>query len=630
MILPSSVPPETSAFLGLVAICMVGLLVLYLYLSKKVCFSNVGNFPCCDEPTKTEKCKITRQLGSSYGYDDDEEESSTDSEKEVKERLYQPGLETNGSRRQSSFNKHHQQHSNKKLSSTGATSNHHHNHHNRSNDKKEAKHFVRQSCSTDKLLARNDSVNSEKTDQSSLYQEPVNCRPSYDQRNYNNQRKECDQGKSMETRQNGSELGDLSNQIDLISMAEKGKIGKTGSSDAASCSSETGSQDTEEEALVPFLHEKAKQKASKLMCDPNNNSNGIIKIGNGRMNKRPRISSNKENESYFNEGFEGRLESESGNKSSEDEDVDTMVNGNGIVKCGCLQVSHAYDPPTRKLHLTIIRARSIPTKERSGSNQVYVKVVLTPNRKSKQSTKPKPTGTGCPEFNESFTFNRIDPEEILNYGVRYRLYTWERMKREHLIGECHVSFGTHKPLQQETKIWLNLEPRSNIQKADSRSDVSSIARSDSSGSNNSVENACSPELLIGLSYNGTTGRLQVFVIRGSQFKSPAMSRAPDTYVKLALVSSSGQEIARSKTSVRRGQPNPTFKETFLFQVALFQLPDVTLLISVYNKRSMKRKEMIGWFSLGRNSTGEEEKSHWNDMKETRGEQIARWHVLLDS
>jgi len=64
------------------------------------------------------------------------------------------------------------------------------------------------------------------------------------------------------------------------------------------------------------------------------------------------------------------------------------------------------------------------------------------------------------------------------------------------------------------------------------------------------------------------------------------------------MSPNGQEIARSKTSIRRGQPNPLYKETFMFQVALFQLPDVTLMVSVYNKRSMKRKEMIGWFSLG--------------------------------
>lgn len=65
-----------------------------------------------------------------------------------------------------------------------------------------------------------------------------------------------------------------------------------------------------------------------------------------------------------------------------------------------------------------------------------------------------------------------------------------------------------------------------------------------------------------------------------------------------MMSPTGQEIARSKTSIRRGQPNPLFKETFMFQVALFQLAEVTLMVSVYNKRSMKKKEMIGWFALG--------------------------------
>lgn len=53
------------------------------------------------------------------------------------------------------------------------------------------------------------------------------------------------------------------------------------------------------------------------------------------------------------------------------------------------------------------------------------------------------------------------------------------------------------------------------------------------------------------------------------FRNLAMNRAPDTYVKLCLVSSNGQEMARSKTSVRRGQPNPLFKETFVFQVSTF-------------------------------------------------------------
>lgn len=67
------------------------------------------------------------------------------------------------------------------------------------------------------------------------------------------------------------------------------------------------------------------------------------------------------------------------------------------------------------------------------------------------------------------------------------------------------------------------------------------------------------------------------------------------------------------------------------QVALFQLNDVTLMVSVYAKRSMKRNEMVGWFSLGLNCSGPEELDHWTDMREaTRGELLARWHILVDS
>lgn len=74
------------------------------------------------------------------------------------------------------------------------------------------------------------------------------------------------------------------------------------------------------------------------------------------------------------------------------------------------------------------------------------------------------------------------------------------------------------------------------------------------------------------------------------------------------------------------------------QVALFQLNDVTLMISVYAKRNMKRNEMVGWFSLGLNSSGPEEIQHFNDMRDAANingqvgkcDLISRWHVLMVS
>ncbi|KAJ8964686.1 hypothetical protein NQ314_004718, partial [Rhamnusium bicolor] len=89
------------------------------------------------------------------------------------------------------------------------------------------------------------------------------------------------------------------------------------------------------------------------------------------------------------------------------------------------------------------------------------------------------------------------------------------MRRERLIGEAVVSFANIN-LELENNFWLNLEPRANTV-------------------------------------------LYLFL------RNLALTRAPDTYVKLNLVSSTGQELAHSKTTVRRGQPNPLFKETFVFQ-----------------------------------------------------------------
>lgn len=67
---------------------------------------------------------------------------------------------------------------------------------------------------------------------------------------------------------------------------------------------------------------------------------------------------------------------------------------------------------------------------------------------------------------------------------------------------------------------------------------------------------------------------------------------------MALISPNGQEITQSKTTVRSGQPNPEFMETFMYKVPQFQLPDVSLMVSVFTIRSLKRKEMMGWFTMG--------------------------------
>ena len=36
------------------------------------------------------------------------------------------------------------------------------------------------------------------------------------------------------------------------------------------------------------------------------------------------------------------------------------------------------------------------------------------------------------------------------------------------------------------------------------------------------------------------------------------------------------------------------------------------------------------FRAGYNNSGDEELAHWTDMRESKGEQVCRWHVLLEA
>ncbi|XP_076657197.1 synaptotagmin 14 isoform X3 [Halictus rubicundus] len=323
-------------------------------------------------------------------------------------------------------------------------------------------------------------------------------------------------------------------------------------------------------------------------------------------------------------------------------DVITTM-GTVAEEVGSLEVAFLYDAPMREMTVHVLQGRNYP--EGIGGSQV--RLVLLPSRKQRRKTRVRQGSS--PQYMESFLLPRVNPEDVNAMGVRLRVYFWGgRMRRERLLGEARVSFDQIN-LQLETTLWLTLQPPPSSSVQDWAT-TGSLTRSDSTGSQQSVQSYASPtvppygssmkggsvaEILICLSYNGTTGRLAVEIIKGSHFRGGGGNdtKPPDTYVKLVLVDSNDHEIERSKTGLKRAQPNPLYKETFIFQVALFQLADVTLFLSVYNRRrgsmGKKGREMIGWLSLGLNSSGPEELQHWNDMRAASyPTQVQRWHSLL--
>ncbi|XP_037606885.1 synaptotagmin-14b isoform X2 [Sebastes umbrosus] len=340
-------------------------------------------------------------------------------------------------------------------------------------------------------------------------------------------------------------------------------------------------------------------------------------------------SVDQDTESYLNKGCEEDIPSDStavlGPEDGSGPQLPTAYEPEPLAKYGTLDVAFEYDSGEQWLAVTVTAATDIPALKQTGNIAWQVHLVLLPTKKQRAKTGVQKGP--CPVFTETFKFSRVEQDALGDYAVRFRLYSIRRMKKEKVLGE-KVFYLTKLNLQGKIALPVTLEPGSELTGCGS---VVSVSRSAGALSYRSTEDSSLPEILVGLLYNSATGQLSAEVIQGSHFKTPASEKPVNTYVKLTMLDSKGKEMSKCKTAVCRGQPNPTYKETFLFQVALFQLSEVSLVLSVFCRRSsMRPRERLGWVSLGLNSTGEEQQAHWTEMKEAEGQQVCHWHTLGDT
>ncbi|XP_058469473.1 synaptotagmin-14b isoform X2 [Solea solea] len=336
-----------------------------------------------------------------------------------------------------------------------------------------------------------------------------------------------------------------------------------------------------------------------------------------------------DSESYLNKGCEEDIPSDStavlGPEDGSGHQLPTAYEPEPLAKYGTLDVAFEYDSGEQYLAVTVTAATDIPALKQTGNISWQVHLVLLPTKKQRAKTGVQKGP--CPVFTETFKFSRVEQEALGDYAVRFRLYSVRRMKKEKVLGE-KVFYLTKLNLQGKMALPVTLEPSSELTGCGS---VVSVSRSAGALSYRFTEDSTLPEILLGLIYNSTTGRLSAEVIQGSHFKTTASDKPVNTYVKLTMLDSKGKEMSKCKTGVCRGQPNPTYKETFVFQVALFQLSEVSLVVSVFCRRSsMRPRERLGWVSLGLNSTGEEQQAHWTEMKDADGQQVCHWHTLSDT
>ncbi|XP_062293433.1 synaptotagmin-14-like [Scomber scombrus] len=379
---------------------------------------------------------------------------------------------------------------------------------------------------------------------------------------------------------------------------------------------------------------------------------GVRRGSSPQRCESPRCSSeasvDQDTESYLNKGCEEDIPSDStavlGPEDGSGPHLPSAYEPEPLAKYGTLDVAFEYDSGEQWLAVTVTAATDIPALKQTGNISWQVHLVLLPTKKQRAKTGVQ--RGPCPVFTETFKFSRVEQDALGDYAVRFRLYSIRRMKKEKVLGE-KVFYLTKLNLQGKIALPVTLEPGSELTGCGS---LVSVSRSVGAVSYRSTEDHSTPEILLGLIYNSATGRLSAEVIQGSHFKTTASDKPVnglfccikhfvggqlyimrDTYVKLTMLDSKGKEMSKCKTAVCRGQPNPTYKETFMFQVALFQLSEVSLVVSVFCRRSsMRPREKLGWVSLGLNSTSEDQQTHWTEMKEAEGQQVCHWHTLTDT
>lgn len=102
----------------------------------------------------------------------------------------------------------------------------------------------------------------------------------------------------------------------------------------------------------------------------------------------------------------------------------------------------------------------------------------------------------------------------------------------------------------------------------------------------------------------------------------------DTYVKVQVLSPRGKDVAKSKTTLRKGMNDPEYNESFVFQMAEPDLSEITIMFSVISlSKTRKKKDVMGWFALGKNPSGEIEKKHWKEVVENKESSRCHWHTL---
>merc|ERR1712061_342369 len=269
---------------------------------------------------------------------------------------------------------------------------------------------------------------------------------------------------------------------------------------------------------------------------------------------------------------------------------------------GKLQYKLEYDFNAQSLNVTAIQCTELPALDLGGTSDPYVKVYLMPDKKRKFESKVH-RKTLNPFFNETFSFKQVPYSETFDKTLVFAVFDYDRFSKHDQIGEVKVPLCM-VDLAQTIEEWK---------------DIQSVK----------VDDQYLGDICFSLRYVPTSGKLTVGILECKNLKKMDITGASDPYVKIKLLDRKGKRIGKKKkTSVKMGNLNPYYNESFVFLVEQEQLRRVTLELTVCDYDRIGTSDPIGKVSLGYNRKGAELK-HWKEMVENPRRPVIHWHVLKD-
>ncbi|XP_076375769.1 uncharacterized protein LOC143258981 isoform X2 [Megalopta genalis] len=136
------------------------------------------------------------------------------------------------------------------------------------------------------------------------------------------------------------------------------------------------------------------------------------------------------------------------------------------------------------------------------------------------------------------------------------------------------------------------------------------------------------ELMFSLSYLPTAERLTLVVVKAKNLRG--VSSVPgDFFVKVYLLQQ-GKKIHKKRTSIKKGENNPIFNESIIFQVPSHTLANIQLRLTVAeingDQNISTKPYSVGHIIVGPTSTGKA-LEHWSQMMMKVRRPISMWHPL---